>query len=555
MTAATEAPAPAEHTHPVKERNKRLAKLDIEIQQRQARGERDTVIAAQMAADGADPSEIGEVMTTDHDAPVDLPRGILEIMQDKNAHPTADSRNNAIADLVCRHLQDNGQFYHDIDLRDHNHGMYFDRRRHLLQKVRSDEFQAHVSELSGVNRSQHVFKFMQSRIEDEALVGNSTGITPGEFWQARNGRFYVSCGDGHIVRIRPGAVEIVDNGTDGVLFASGRTLAPWKLTDPVDPFTVCRLWRDMAVDSEAGRTVLKVWLLSLVTDQRTKPVLCVAGDVGSGKTRAIVGVFQLFGITPRVSALLERGEDDFWNSLNHSGLFCLDNADTKTRWLPDALAAASTDGCREKRQLYTDSGVVIQRANSWCAVTSANPSFGSDSGLADRLLVIRLHRREMATAESAITDEIAAVRDGALSWIAQTLSKALADTAPTPEGLNRRHPDFADMAVRIGRAMGEGDNVINALRWAETDKSLFNLEQSDVGQGLLAAITGGETFRGTAKDLLEVLRGSDDYFAKDYWTPRKLGKRLAGIWPHVKAVFSEAVAMDSRDGKLYELTA
>jgi hypothetical protein len=311
----------------------------------------------------------------------------------------------------------------------------------------------------------------------------------------------------------------------------------------------------MPTECEAAKTVFMLWLLSLPADQRTKPILCVVGTVGSGKTRAVVGACQFYGMTPRINALTEKGEDEFWNSANTGGIYGLDNADTKTKWLVDALAAASTGGTREKRKLYTDSDVIIQRARAAVAVTSSNPSFGSDSGLADRLLVVRLHRIDMQTAESAITDEILAARDAGLSWVAHTLSKALADTAPTPDGLNRRHPDFADLAVRIARALDIETEAIDALRWAEKDKSLFNLEHSDVGQGLLAVIKPETPFSGTAAALLELLRESDEYFNGNYWNAKRMGRKLSAIWPHIKTVFNRAVMHDARGGKLYEIYA
>jgi hypothetical protein len=231
----------------------------------------------------------------------------------------------------------------------------------------------------------------------------------------------------------------------------------------------------------------------------------------------------------------EQGEDQFWTQADAGGLMVLDNADTRTKWLADALAAAATDGSREKRMLYTDSTIVRQRARAWVAVTSANPVFGSDSGLADRLLVVRLDRRIADTAESALSDELAANRDGALSWLCSVLSTALADRGAIPSGLNRRHPDFAAFAVRIGRAMGREAQVIAALQSAEGDKHLFCLENDDLGRLLLESIPG-EKFTGTAAELLDRLGRHDSRLA-DFWTPRKVGKRLDAIWPHIEAQF------------------
>jgi hypothetical protein len=79
----------------------------------------------------------------------------------------------------------------------------------------------------------------------------------------------------------------------------------------------------------------------------------------------------------------------------------------------------------EKRRLYTDSGRISLKARAWLCITSASPTFAADAGLADRLLVVRLNRREGATAETQLADEILHNRDGMLSWVADKLRHAL----------------------------------------------------------------------------------------------------------------------------------
>lgn len=56
----------------------------------------------------------------------------------------------------------------------------------------------------------------------------------------------------------------------------------------------------------------------------------------------------------------------------------------------------------------------------------------------------------------------------------------IADAEPTPGGLNQRHPDFAALAVRIGRAIGREAESIHALKSAEQDKSFFCLENDTI---------------------------------------------------------------------------
>jgi hypothetical protein len=299
----------------------------------------------------------------------------------------------------------------------------------------------------------------------------------------------------------------------------------------------------MATAAEHGKDLFALWAIAMPSDQRTKPPICLTSPVGGGKTRTVRGLYELYGLPPRVTAIQKNGETDFWVAIDAGGLACFDNADTRVDWLPDALAAAATAGNIERRKLYSNRDRVLLRPRAWVAVTSANPTFAADAGLADRMLVVRLNRRTGQTAESKLSDEIAAARDAGLSWICAILSKALADKNPVPDGLNQRHPDFAALAVRIGRAMGREAEAIAALRAAEADKGLFNLENDAVGAALLELLTAGP-FNGTAGELLEALQGIEPSF-EGRLSDKRLGKRLSKLWPHLENTLS---AVKERDG-------
>jgi hypothetical protein len=459
---------------------------------------------------------------------------------------TIAERNASMAQAVLEALHARGRFFHHGEYRDHATAMYFDTRRKLLLHIADSPFQSWLADYIGVNRTDRTFAFIFAAVEDATLNDpRSIGLLPDTYWARRGDAIYLSNGDGLAVKITAGKVETVDNGTNDVLFAAGRTLRPWTLTTPADPFAACRVFAGMKAATSYGLDLLRLWATALPSGQRCKPPLVLAGAVGSGKTRTALGLQELFGLPPRIIVPTEAGETDFWTSLDAGGLLVLDNADTRLRWLADALAAAATDGSREKRRLYSNSEIVQHRARAWVCVTSANPTFGADAGLADRLLVERLDRREADTAESALSDEIAAARDAGLSWIAHVLADALADEAPVPGNLNRRHPDFADLAVRIGRAIGREAQAVAALGAAEADKSVFNLECDEAGAALLALIEAEGSFTGTAAELVPKLPELNP----DYWTAKRLGKRLNRIWPHVASVF-KATAEKGHGGVL-----
>lgn len=480
------------------------------------------------APEAARPEVVGTA-----DAQAAAVRGAILGILTSDASPVVKRTNAARA--VVTALCDGGRFYFHAERRDFDSALFFNRTTKRLERVRSDAFLGWLSAWLGVNRADGLFRYVQSEVETAALAGpHTTPIMPETFWASRPGVVYLSNGDGALVRVDARGCTPADNGADGILFAAGRTLAPWRLIEPRDALATCKVFADARCTAAHGQNLLRLWMYSLPTTPRSKPPLCLAGDVGSGKTRLAKGIAEFYGLPFVAAKVEEAAEGDFWPTLDGGGLFTLDNADTRCRWLADALAAAATDGCAQRRKLYTNAETVTLRARAWVAVTTANPTFANDAGLADRLLVVRMARRDAETSDAQLSDEVAEHRDAGLAHICQTLAQALADTAPTPPGLNRRHPDFAAFAVRIGRALnGEAESVA-ALRAAEADKSSFCLENDSVGSALAAFVNGAGEWTGTAAELLPKLAEVDAELGERL-TPKRLGKRLAALWPHLEA--------------------
>jgi len=462
-----------------------------------------------------------------------------EIIKICKSGDTVGVKNAAIAAAVVAALNKQGHFYYDEIQHDFATAMYFDSTVRVLHRIGSDAFRSWLSDWIAINRSDPSFKFVVTAVEDAALTGDKTlGITPENYWASREGAVYLSNGDGNVIKITSTGFEKVDNGTDGVLFSCGRTLIEWDLVDPVDPFQSCDLFRTMNCSAPHGKDLFRGWVMSVPTNPKCKPPLALTGDVGSGKTRAASGIAELYGIPRNVIKATgkETGEGQFWTAVNQGGLVVVDNVDSKIKWLPDTLAACSTNGTEIRRKLYRDTDTVTVRSLAWLAVTSANPEFASDAGLADRLLAVRLKRRTGTTSDAVLSEQIAANRSAGISFIVHALQKALADDGPVPEDLNARHPDFAAQAVRIGRAIGREREVILALRAAESDKAVLCLENDPFGAAIAAIIAENHEVEGTAAEIVARVTAQDTTASRGM-TSLKGSKRLTSLWPHLEAVY------------------
>lgn len=445
-----------------------------------------------------------------------------------------------IAGMVCDQMLARGSFYRPILDPSFRSALFFDRLTKSLESIQADSFKQTVSDRFGINRAATCWKHVWAAVENLSIGPNSTPAEPEAFWAGRPGAVYLSNGPGAIVRIRAEGVDLCDNGTDGVLFPRGQTLKPWTLTDPIDPFETCSLFRGVSTTAGHGPLLAKLWALSLPTSPQNKPPLVMAGPIGSGKTRFVLGLLQLYGLDPagRVLAVDDDREADFWPVLEAGGVLIADNADTKVQWLPDALAQVATGLGRTQRKLYTDKELVAHRARSWVALTTARPeAFAGDPGLADRLLIVRMDRRRGETKDADLSREIADARNAGLSWVAQTIGTALADDTEPPPGLNQRHPDFARFAFRLGRALGREAEAVEALSAAEADKALFCLENDPVGAALLGFISDQVAFEGTARQLLEGLKERGQIDQDSRLSPKGIGRKIESLWPHIEKVF------------------
>ena len=453
-----------------------------------------------------------------------------------------------------------GSFFWHSDYRDFATCMFLDRdpKSCTLMRIMSDEFFAFVAKnakLEDVDPKKGDLAKVLGLVKQIAVNEEySRGVRPGNSWERRGDAVYISSGDTEMCRVKDGKCEFVQNGTDGVVFLRGKTLAPWKLVegDGVDPFANAKIFTGASFADANGLMNVRLWTMNLLACHATKPPLLITGGAGSGKTRMAKGIKEILGMRQDGALDLsvqqiedgDKGLDAFWATVNDGKLEVFDNFDTKVKWASDTLQTAATDGQTKRRTLYTTFGVSILRANAHIILTSNNPIFSTEGngGLADRLITIPLSLNRSVSQDAELSAEIAANRDSYLTWIARTLAKVLMDKKPVDKSINRRHPDYGEFSVRVGRAIGDEEGVVAALGAAEADKAILPLMNDAVTKEIMAVLSDkGYEWSGTAGQMSELIiakQGDDeDEKTKTIFSSRRVGKALNKYMRQFSIVF------------------
>jgi len=454
-----------------------------------------------------------------------------------------------------------GKFFWNKNSKVNASNLYFDDTAKILRVIHSDDFKGWLHAHTQINPGRSDFDFLMNQIDAAAMNSEiSNECVPGALFDRRGDVVYVSNGDAQMVRVSAAddgepCVEVVPNGTDNVVFTQGMTLEPWTLQDGdgIDPFDHCPPFSTANYQSEHGRMIARLWFLGLASCLRSYPAIVFTGKMRSGKSRTAKGIFELLGAPVRLSAIRANGEGDFWTVVNKGGVVCFDNVDTKNVWFGDAMQLACTDGSTEARTLYSNDETTTLRANAKMIMTSNNPLFASESGLADRLQIVRLGQFDgkngKESGDSAITEAIALQRDAALTWLVKTVSRALADNEPVESNVNMRHPDFAAFSMRCARALSDAayKNAILALKSAEFDKALLTVQNNAtvnyIFEALSARFTDPEKskyeWEGTASDLMaEIVAIHPDLEKSKYLSATGIGKAMSRYFDQLAVLFT-----------------
>jgi len=345
-----------------------------------------------------------------------------------------------------------------------------------------DRFWAYLNRRYGIGEAEDHSKHILDSFRTYALSeGARVAMRRFAAYKTDTQTAYLSAYNGQQWRIDGSEVMPISNGEDDVFFIDDDGGVPCtpevgpngvlfeKLIDPIS-FADAGMG---GISAEQMKRAMIVWVFSLAFPDimPTKPLLIVEGAPGSGKS-ASLQLLQTALMGQRKPIILSANRpDDFGVLLLRSPICVFDNLDSYVDWLPDAVCSYTTLGQFPRRKLFTDAEELILKPHAFIAVASKNPSSFRREDTADRLIIMRLERRDSAglafTPFAKLDEEITALRPQLLGEymhyvnliVAKIREGAMAETRDE----RFRMGDFAALARVVGSVLGWTEEIVDDL--------------------------------------------------------------------------------------------
>lgn len=398
-----------------------------------------------------------------------------------------------VSEVIKKDLWERGTLYFDGRF-----GYHFSKENNQLKPVSFDDcnFQCLLDNYK-INRSEKLYKYIIEDIKVEARKhGKRTCIHQFSYYDEDNFTLYLSNQANQIFRISPEVpVELVPNGTDGILFLDGPDNVPIQYIESQKYFSL-NLFKDIIIKPvnfisdvlsvNEQRITLMIWFFSLFFESilPTKPLLLLVGKTWTGKTTALrkIGLL-LFGKKFEVMSLPDK-QSDFEVAITNTHLIVFDNADTPRKWLLDLIATTTTGSKIIKRKLYTDNDLVEFATRSFLSFTARTPHFQRDD-IATRLLLLKLTSLKTKKGEKILQNEVLQNRNQIMTEVINVLHKIVKEikkTEDTQIPLNFRMADFASLAYKMTLPPRIVNTILSKLNYVQ---NLFLAQKEKTILGLL----------------------------------------------------------------------
>lgn len=268
---------------------------------------------------------------------------------------------------------------------------------------------------------------------------------------------YVDNFNGKVWKISDKDIDLVDNGTDGIMFLETDSTPVVYDEQSIDIGDI--LFGGLKIEQTAlsirdQMDLVYMWIMSIYFMKDNKPIVCCVGEKGSGKSELLKKIiYMLFGNVKNLAILSDK-EEDFWAAVTNSRVMIFDNADSHKHWLNDALAVCATGATRKIRTLYKTNVLNSTDINCFLGLTSRTPKFTRDD-VSDRLLLIRLLPIGSWVPEIDIMEMIKENRNAFMSSIFNDIKSIIPRLREKSKPTQSRMADFESFCIKANPEMSE----------------------------------------------------------------------------------------------------
>jgi hypothetical protein len=440
----------------------------------------------------------------------------VEILDQRDVKKKEHRINDRVKRIILEDLLIRGTLYHDEIT-----AYFFKRKEKKLLEVspHDHEFVLLLAKY-GINAAENISRYIIEGLRNAAFH-DGPRIEAHKFshYKPETYTLYVHNHANQMYRLTTEKIDLVDNGTDGVLFLTDSKAEPF-LTDYrwfQKQFTKVATDENWDPSKDSIFMKLIVEMINFAEDilepndrcilfmlwvycnffreiNETRPLLAWIGEKGSGKsiTNKKLGCI-FFGSKFQLTPLPEKVED-FDAIITNRPFVCVDNADTKKTWFEDRLAALATSGAIPKRKLYTTNEMIEYMLDCFCSITSRTPKYKRDD-VADRLLMMKSQRFKHFLPENQLIAAVLRARDQIwveILWQLQNVIHALKDFAGDDFSTAFRMADFADFSLKIAKRGGFDEQLTTIFRNLMQEQSFYALEGSPIFDVLVAWVKENE---------------------------------------------------------------
>ena len=356
------------------------------------------------------------------------------------------------------------------------------RSEKKVMQMDSMDFVALLNDCYELVESEWDCKYVQADLKAKCHnYGRLVDVHRFAFFDKANFKLYIYNFDRQSYRLDGEKIELIDNGSDNILFQHDSRFEKYEIGEPSDEslLNYCLIGKinfsdkvDTTLDALEQKILFHIWLLSIFFESilPTKPIALLLGVKGSGKTFVAKMVGKLlFSEGFNVNSITTM--ENFDAVIANSYLVAYDNVDVNNRWLNDRLATVSTGMVIEKRKLYTTNQSEKYHPRCFLALTARTPEFKRDD-VVERLLIFRVQRIENFTSERLLMENLMDNRNKILSELFQELNicvrKLKENQNERYEGTHRM-ADFADLIFKISDKNNQLIQILNKMSQQQTE--------------------------------------------------------------------------------------